>query len=315
MKLWNFINKKLCESKKIMLLVVISSKGSSPGRQGFKMAVCEDGDLEGSVGGGVMEFDIVELGKVMLELNKPGPVLKRQIHNTNGGEDESGMICSGEQTIILCQLNETHKELTSRLINDLLNNKPGVINLSNKGLSYSVEENANNNIVAEINSEFDWKYQELIGHKNRVCIIGAGHVGLALSKLMKDLDFIVEIFDDRKDLNTLKENQYAHKKHIVDYDKIDKVLPQGESVYVVIMTFGHKSDQDVLASLIGKNYKYLGLMGSKAKVVKLYENIGYNPDEKNAPKVFSPIGISIKSKTPMEIAVSIAAEIISIKNE
>ena len=114
--------------------------------------------------------------------------------------------------------------------------------------------------------------------------------------------------------NTLNNNIYADKKHLVDYAKIEDVAPQGESVYVVIMTFGHKSDQDVLQKLIGKNYKYLGLMGSKAKVARLYENIGYNPEEKGVPKVYSPIGISIKSKTPMEIAVSIAAEIISVKN-
>jgi xanthine dehydrogenase accessory factor len=74
MKLWNFIKTKLSESKRIMLLVVIDSQGSSPGRQGFKMAVCEDSTLEGSVGGGVMEYNIVELGKAMLQLGRTGPI-------------------------------------------------------------------------------------------------------------------------------------------------------------------------------------------------------------------------------------------------
>ncbi len=314
MKPWNFIKAKLSESKRIMLLVVIDSQGSSPGRQGFKMAVCEDGTLEGSVGGGVMEYNIVELGKAMLQLGRTGPILKRQIHNPSAGEEHSGMICTGEQTIILYELNKNHQNTINQILESLINDTPGVLTLSSEGLFFSANEKMSKAVYTSIKDETDWEYKQLIGYKNRICIIGAGHVGLALSKLMKDLDFIVEIFDDRKDLNTFNNNIYADEKHIVDYNNIGEVVPQGESVYVVIMTFGHKSDQNVLQKLIGKKYKYLGLMGSKAKVAKLYENIGHDPDENGASKVYSPIGISIKSKTPMEIAVSIAAEIISIKN-
>jgi len=313
-KFWNFVKSKLDESKKIMLLVVIDSKGSSPGRLGFKMAVCEDAVLEGSVGGGIMEYDIVELGKAMLELGRPGPVLKKQIHKTNSGDDHSGMICSGEQTIVLLGLNENHKDIVNQIINNIDNNEAGVLKLSPQGLSFHPERTLNTATNSVIRSESEWEFNQLVGYRSRICIIGAGHVGLALSKLMKDLDFTVEIFDDRKDLNTLLNNVYADKKHVIDYAQIDQVVPQGANVYVVIMTFGHKSDQDVLASLIGKNYKYLGLMGSKAKVAKIYKTIGHKPDEEGTAKVFSPIGLNIKSKTPMEIAVSVAAEIISVKN-
>ena len=314
MKLWNFIKTKLTESKKIMLLVVIDSKGSSPGRRGFKMAVCDDGALEGSVGGGVMEYNIVELGKAMLQLGRPGPVLKKQIHDSSAGDDHSGMICAGEQTIIIYQLNENHLLIVNQIVEKIENNEQGVLALSPKGLDFHPDGKLDKHVEAKINSETDWEYKQVIGYKNRICIIGAGHVSLALSKLMKGLDFIVEIFDDRKDLNTYNGNVYADKKLIIDYAKIDEVVPQGESVYVVIMTFGHKSDQDILQKLIKKDYKYLGLMGSKAKVTKLYENIGYDSEVKDTLKVYSPIGIPIKSRTPMEIAVSIAAEIISVKN-
>ena len=314
MKFWSFIKSKLEESKKLMLLIVIDSKGSSPGRKGFKMAVCEDGELKGSVGGGVMEYDIVELGKAMLSLGRSGPVLKKQIHKTNAGDNHSGMICSGEQTIVLLGLNELHKSTVNQIINNIDNNEAGVLELSPKGIVFHPEEKLAEAVYSSIKSESEWEFKQLVGYKNRICIIGAGHVGLALSKLMKDLDFSVEIYDDRKDLNTLQNNIYVDKKHIIDYKQIAEVVPQGENVYVVIMTFGHKSDQDVLASLINKKFNYLGLMGSKAKVAKIYKTIGYNPDEESAPKVFSPIGISIKSKTPMEIAVSVAAEIISVKN-
>jgi xanthine dehydrogenase accessory factor len=137
---------------------------------------------------------------------------------------------------------------------------------------------------------------------------------LAVSKLMKDLGFVVEIFDDRKALSTFENNPYADKKHLINYDDIDKLVPQGESIYVVIMTFGHQSDQEVLVKLIDKNFKYLGLMGSKSKIATLLEKTGIASSKEKLARVHAPIGLSINSKTPMEIAVSIAAEIIQIKN-
>jgi len=131
---------------------------------------------------------------------------------------------------------------------------------------------------------------------------------------MKDLGFIVEIFDDREGLSTFDNNTFADKKHQVDYADIDNYIPQGDGVYVVIMTFGHQSDQDVLLKLIDKNFKYLGLMGSKTKIASIFKHTGINAESEKASRLHAPIGISIHSKTPMEIAVSIAAEIILVKN-
>lgn len=314
MKFWNFVKRKLEESKRLMLLVVIDSKGSSPGRLGFKMAVCEDHELEGSVGGGKMEYDIVELGKAMLDLGRPGPVTKKQIHNTHAGEEHSGMICSGEQTIVLLGIDENNLEMVNQIVNNLDNHKKGVLKLSPSGIEFMPEGTLSNAVQSKIKSESEWEFKQLVGYRDRICIIGAGHVGLDLSKIMKDLGFVVEVFDNREGLSTFENNAYADKKHIIDYEEIDKRVPQGEAVYVVIMTFGHESDMLVLKKLIGEKFKYLGLMGSKTKVASIYNEIGYQPDE-NSTKIYAPIGLPIKSKTPMEIAVSIAAEIIKVKNE
>jgi xanthine dehydrogenase accessory factor len=81
------------------------------------------------------------------------------------------------------------------------------------------------------------------------------------------------------------------------------------------MTFNHKGDEIVLRQLIVKNIRYLGMMGSKIKVKTLFNNLlqeGFSSEQ--IAKVHSPIGLSINSLTPAEIAVSIAAEIISVKN-
>ena len=67
MKIWQFLNKKLQSDISTILLLVLESKGSSPGRQGFKMAVAADGELCGSIGGGIMEHKLVEKATDMLQ--------------------------------------------------------------------------------------------------------------------------------------------------------------------------------------------------------------------------------------------------------
>ena len=67
LSLWHFIENKLKASQAVMLLVVTESKGSSPGRQGFKMALSEDGEMNGSIGGGIMEKKLIELARKKIE--------------------------------------------------------------------------------------------------------------------------------------------------------------------------------------------------------------------------------------------------------
>src|SRR4051812_2385238 len=93
--LWKFIAGRLQTSVPVMLLCVVESFGSSPGRRGFKMAVTAD-DMIGSIGGGIMEHKFVELAKEKLKSPSFDTILKRQQHNKNAVKDQSGMICSGE---------------------------------------------------------------------------------------------------------------------------------------------------------------------------------------------------------------------------
>src|SRR4029078_7379634 len=87
-----------------MLLVVATSSGSSPGRPGYKMAVAEDGQLIGSIGGGVMEVNLVDGARTLLSSSSrsnesPPSDIKEQVHRKNV-PNSSGMICSGKQTVL-----------------------------------------------------------------------------------------------------------------------------------------------------------------------------------------------------------------------
>ena len=110
-------------------------------------------------------------------------------------------------------------------------------------------------------------------------------------------------------------DDFDHAAKTNDYKKIVDLVPVGPNSYVVIMTFGHKSDETVLRQLLDKNVKYLGMMGSKRKVQAIFSSLLLaGASEIQLDKVDAPIGLSIGSQTPAEIAVSIAAKIIQVKN-
>ncbi len=317
MNIWNFILNHLNEDKKVILLIVIESNGSSPGRLGFKMAVAESHQIFGSIGGGIMEYEMVEYAKNLFATDFLNLFIKRQVHNTESEKDQSGMICSGEQTILFYPLeaDKANTDLISQLLKCINENCKSTLSILPRGMKLGVTQKSEQHFDSIIKNENDWEYHEEISFKNELYIIGAGHVGLALSRTMEQLGFYVIVFDNRLSLNTMEQNTFAHKKQVVDYNEIEKYIPEGQNVYVIIMTNQHVSDKDVLSKLIRNDCKYIGLMGSKKKVQKLFSDLrtkGYTESE--LKKVHSPIGLDIKSETPEEIAVSIAAEIIMVKN-
>lgn len=159
-------------------------------------------------------------------------------------------------------------------------------------------------------------YEESLGFKNKLFIIGGGHCALALSELMAKMDFYITLFDDRKDLNTLAKNDFADEKRVIEsYEQIGEFVESGNNAYVVVMTLGFVFDEIVIRELFDKNFKYFGVLGSRAKMktlLKTLEKEGF--DKEKLAKIKTPIGLKINSRTPEEIAVSIAAEIIAVKN-
>ena len=98
--IWNLIARCLQQQIPVTLLYVLESSGSSPGRQGFFMAVSANGEMEGSIGGGIMEHRFVEMAKATLA-EEQNSSIRKQVHNKTSGKNNSGMICSGEQSILV----------------------------------------------------------------------------------------------------------------------------------------------------------------------------------------------------------------------
>ena len=314
---WTFISNSLDKGIEVMLLYVLESIGSSPGRQGFFMAVNANGNLEGSIGGGMMEHKFVEMASERLkEQEFKEQEIRKQYHDKSAARNQSGMICSGEQTIFLYHVQSSDSTTIKNIIISLKQNNNGTLQLSSSGITFSTIP-PEKDFHFEMRSEDDWKYFEKTGYKHHLFIIGGGHCSLPFSKLMRSMDFYIRLYDERKNLKTMQENDFVHEKHVIEsYKQLNKLIPSGINHYVVIMTFGFRTDDTAFRALMNKEFKYFGLLGSTHKIQKMfdeYRSEGISADM--LQRIHAPVGLSIKSQTPEEIAVSIAAEIIQIKNQ
>lgn len=320
--LWTFITDQVKKDQAIALLLVVASTGSSPGRPGFKMAVSLAGNLCGSIGGGIMEIKLVELAKSRLQAQDYKILVKRQIHNKTAFRDQSGMICSGEQTVILYFLKkeEDLKDI-KRLVGLLTRHQPASIHITNSihGTSFKVVQKAGYissfHYLHHGGPFFELSFST--GYPQRLYIIGGGHCALALSEIMSKLDFQICLLDDRPGLSTITKNHFVHEKQVLsNYNNLTEFIVTGPDVYVVVMTLGYRTDEIVIRELLQHDFKYLGLLGSKAKIDTLFESLkrdGYSSAQ--IDNIHAPIGIAIHSRTPEEIAISIAAQIIAVKNK
>ncbi len=310
---WKTTLTELEQGKRVVLVVIIERKGSAPNVPGAKMFVMENNVL-GTIGGGNSEHKLLNKARELLKENKLFVEKVHMEHSEEALEDSSGMICSGSQTFALATLGERDTPKVMEIWESYNKAQPGLLIINEKGISFESDR------ITTQNHSFSeqyttWRYQENIGTQDRLFIVGGGHVSLALSCIMEFLGFHITVFDDRKDLPTLKANVYANVIKTVSYEDIATYIPEGENVYVAIMTFGHLSDEQVLEKLITKKCRYFGMLASSKKKQQVFKNL----EEKGISKeyldsVHSPIGVRIKSHTPEEIAISIAAEIIQVKN-
>ncbi len=313
MKFWQHLLSKLQDTQNVYLLTVIENIGSSPGRKGFKMLIAEDGFIFGSVGGGVMEFSLVEEAKKLLQDGDLKIFLKKQIHQGHK-QNGSGMICSGEQTVVFHPLSTQHISIIEHILDCLQCNTKGIFTLTPTSINFLNEQLADK-FEYQITSSQDWFFKEHIGFMSTLYIVGGGHVSVAVSELFVTLGFHVVVFDNREHLNTLELNTSAHQILIVDFNEIANHISESPESYVAIMTNRYTEDKLVLSKLIRNSFAYIGVLGSTAKLKTMWEVLqkeGITASELNS--VHAPIGLAIKSQTPNEIAVSIAAEVIKIKN-
>jgi xanthine dehydrogenase accessory factor len=157
---------------------------------------------------------------------------------------------------------------------------------------------------------------EALHLSHRLYIIGAGHCGKALGHFAKLCGFYVYLIDNRSEIINSDLGEFCHEAILHDYENLTDVIRFSSATYVVIMTHGHVHDKEVLQQCLNQPLFYLGMIGSKSKVAQTFTNLqasGYT--EAQLAHCHAPIGLKISSQTPYEIAVSILAELISLRNQ
>jgi xanthine dehydrogenase accessory factor len=158
-------------------------------------------------------------------------------------------------------------------------------------------------------------YIEPIEPSPELYVVGAGHVGYHLANLAHEVGFRVHVVDDREKFANRDRFPNAVEVVAEDIPAWIERTPLPQHAYVVIVTRGHTNDLEALRALAPRDLRYLGLIGSRAKVARIYDQLVADNIPTNVLKqVHAPIGLDIGAVTPQEIAVSILAELIAVKH-
>lgn len=262
---------------------IVETDGSTPARVGMKLAVPLSGDCFGNLGGGEMEYSVINT----IRTEQP-----RSITKWTYNLDEQGKTVDVRLS-------------TTAALSDI----PAGAKQTDKSVSSTITIPMICGGIAEV-------LIEPLFASHPLYIIGAGHCGRALAEFAVKTDFQVTVIDNRKDL--LQAEAFPPECTLIynDYDSIDEAVSFNPTAFIVIMTYGHVHDRQVLEYCLKHPFRYLGMIGSKKKVHETLQRIKDNGfTDAEIAKVHAPVGLPIRSHTPYEIAISIMAELISIKNE
>lgn len=237
-------------SSPVVLATVIESRGSAPREEGARMLVKSDGSIRGTIGGGAIEKEIIDVAMTMMAARTPKLVSYEL--------QDIGLTCGGGMSVFLEPLHQL----------------PHLV------------------------------------------IFGAGHIGSALSQIAKMLDFAVTVVDNREEFANKEKLPWVDEVQACDYQEAINNLNYNQNVYIVILTHKHTHDFEVLEQLMHRPVRYLGMVGSRAKVAKAFQQLrDKGTSEEIIKNIHSPVGIEIGANTPAEIAVSIAAELVAVRNQ
>ena len=144
-------------------------------------------------------------------------------------------------------------------------------------------------------------------------IFGGGHISTALAKSANAAGFAIVVIDDREQFANKERFPMAQQLY-TSYETAFAQIQPNASSYLVIVTRGHRDDMRVLAWAVRTQARYIGMIGSRRKVLSVYQALekeGYAPEEFS--RVYAPMGLEIGALSPEEIAISITAELIAIR--
>ena len=335
------IYKQLSTGSPVVLASIVGMEGTIPRKTGTKMVVKADGNIYGTIGGGLYEAAAISESEAVITAGR-----SKFIKFDLMGEDSSSedMICGGKAVVLLDYLSagDGNIDLFKNMVNfiskgedfyfvTIYTESGQEINISGHVLIFSdgrtagdevLEDSDIINLRAELHNVSSTPILTIDERKfiidpirkvQTLYCFGAGHVAVPTAHIASLVGFKVIVFDDREEFaNTGRFPDVEEIGIVKDYDHALDGLKIDRDSFIIILTRGHRYDRKVLEQAIRTDARYIGMISSKKKRDSVYKTListGITTAEE-LERVHSPIGLTIGGETPEEIAVSIVAELI-----
>ena len=299
----NLFAKMLYELEKkhdLMLVSILSDSGSAPRGKGAQMLLNASGRVEGTIGGGNVEFLSEKIALELLAQKSSA----RHSFPLHPGAGEIGMLCGGDVEVWMQFVDAADPRWA-----ELAGKVTERIDRREKGWLVQKLDGSVPVLAEEPPLEECLVLPLPIGE--RAVIFGGGHCSQALVPLLHSVGFRVTVMDCREEFATSALFPQAEQVICGDYEKICDVLTLTEEDYIVVLTSGHTFDFAVQEQVLRGPFAYIGVIGSRSKTAAVNQRLREcGISEEAISKVHTPIGTAIKAVTPAEIAVSIAGEMI-----
>lgn len=297
----------------VMLVSVVRSTGSTPRAAGALMLAGANGLLCGTVGGGLLEHRCLEIAAA-----QPTVPHRETFVLDNRQAGSLGMVCGGTSEMLFTPLDDPAP--LEAALDALHAHVPAWLCLPLDGtaplLSLDTNLPAQPSVVRRQGQEV---LAVRMADQGRVFVLGGGHVSLDLAALLHRLDFRHIVMDDRAAFCSPDRFPYAEHTLVTPFGALSEVLtgeltPTAADAFC-IMTRGHEGDTDAVRFALGTPATYIGVMGSRRKREAMFARLAEEGFAAARCRVATPIGLPIGAQTPAEIAVSVAAQLITWRAE
>ena len=328
------VNNWLIDDDSIYLATVISAWGSAPRSVGGKMAFRHDLSIIGSVSGGCVENAVIEEGLALKQ--KTGRFLSYGISNSEAWD--VGLSCGGELEVFVEKLNQDWWNIyANRVVEQATTYAITILDCEYIGEKIVLDDRFQTiyetpyfpetireqiqDIVKDIHRPISIVcdniriFVDVCQPQPHLVIVGGSHIAMPLHKISCVLGFRVSVIDPRSAFATPERFPEAGTILHSYPDKAFKALNFNQQTYLAILTHDPKIDDVALLSAFETNIPYIGLLSSrKTHEIRKKRLIEMGVSENQLARLHTPVGINIHSKTPEEIALSIIAEIVSVRN-
>lgn len=313
---WPTVAARLARNEPVFIALVAAATSGSPGTTGARLLLAADGSVQGTIGGGIMEVNLLKQARKRLEAGPDEPQVQRLVHRKTGTAEASGLICDGEQHNLTAVLEPARDAAAVEQFCQSLRT-PGecaTLFIDAAGLHCAAAgPHAAGGMRLTQPDAADWQYAEESLNRRRIAVIGGGHCGKALAQLATGIGYRADVFDTRPAVMEHYDWPADAGSHVLaSLRELPDYLPYPALTRAVVMTTAVPYDIEALAAIADLDLRWLGVMGSRTKIDYIHESLRKrNVDAAAIAAIHGPIGLQMKSDTPAEIAVSIMGQLLA----